>query len=100
MSCQGTWADAIITQAVANCLNLSFHIAELNETLTPVTVVQPLNVTTACTNIYIGHIGETHYVSAIEKESSQISDKRKIGQNFLGEKIRISWPFRLFHFKH
>ena len=23
MSCQGTWADAIIIQAVVNCLNLS-----------------------------------------------------------------------------
>ena len=28
MSCQGTWADAIIIQAVANCPNLSIHIAE------------------------------------------------------------------------
>ena len=59
MSCQGIWADAIIIQAVANCLNLSIHIAESNETFTPVTVVQPVNVTTACTNIYIGYIGET-----------------------------------------
>ena len=87
MSCQGTWADAIIIQAVANCLNLSIHVAESNETFTPVTVVQPVNVTTACTNIYIGYIGETHYVSTMEKKSFQISDKRKIGQNFLGEKI-------------
>ena len=51
MSCEGTWADAIIIQAVANCLNLSIHIAESNESFTPVTVVQPVNVTTACTNI-------------------------------------------------
>ena len=27
MSCQGTWADAIIIQAVANCLNLSIHLS-------------------------------------------------------------------------
>ena len=33
MSCQGTQADAIIIQAVSNCLNLSIHIAESNETL-------------------------------------------------------------------
>ena len=46
-----------------------------------------MNVTTACTNIYIEHIGETHYVSTTEKESPQISDKRNSGQNFLGEKI-------------
>ena len=87
MSCQGTWADAIIIQAVANCLNLSIHIAESNETFTPATVVEPVNVTTACTNIYIGHIGESHYVSTMKKENSQISDKRKSGQNFLGEKM-------------
>lgn len=31
ISCQGTWADAVIIQAVANCLNLSIHIAESNE---------------------------------------------------------------------
>ena len=56
MSCQGTWADAIIIQAVVNCLNLSIRIAESNKTFVPVTVVQPVNVTRACTNIYIGHI--------------------------------------------
>ena len=27
MSCQRTWADAIIIQAVANCLNLSIHLS-------------------------------------------------------------------------
>ena len=37
-SCQGTWADAIIIQAVANCLNLS-NIAESNPTFFPVTVL-------------------------------------------------------------
>ena len=35
MSCQGTWADAIIIQAVANCLNLSIHIIESNESFYP-----------------------------------------------------------------
>ena len=55
MSCQGTWADAIIIQAVANCVNLSIHIAESNETFAPVTVVQPVIATRGCTNIYIGH---------------------------------------------
>ena len=54
MSCQGTWADAIIIQAVANCVNLSIHIAESNETFAPVTVVQPVNARRGCTNIYIG----------------------------------------------
>ena len=73
MSCQGTWADAIIIQAVANCLNLSIHIIESNESFSPVTVVQAVNVTTTYTNIYIGHIDETHYVSTVEKDSLHTS---------------------------
>jgi len=68
MSCQGTWADAIIIQAVANCLNLSIHIAESNENFAPVTIAQPPNVTRGCTDIYIGHISETHYVSTQSKK--------------------------------
>jgi len=69
MSCQGTWADAIIIQAVANCLNWSIHIAKSFETFAPVTVVQAVNVTGERTNIYIGRISETHYVSTVEKRN-------------------------------
>jgi len=69
MSCQGTWADAIIIQVVANCLNLSIHIAKSFETFAPVTVVQAVNVTGERTNIYIGHISETHYVSTVKKRN-------------------------------
>ena len=54
MLCQVTWADALIIQSVANCLNLSIHIAESFETFAPVTV-QAMNVTGKYTNIYIGH---------------------------------------------
>ena len=50
MSCQGTWADAIVIQAVAKFLNLS-NIAESNPTFFPVTVVEPVNVTNAL-NLY------------------------------------------------
>ncbi len=66
MSCQGTWADAIIVQAVANCLNLTIYIVESNESFAPLTVIQPINLTAECRNIVIGHIDETHYVSTIE----------------------------------
>jgi len=55
MSCQGTWADAIIIGAVANCLHLSIHIPESNATFSQVTVVEPVNVTNAA-NIYIGQL--------------------------------------------
>ena len=61
MSCQGPWADAIIIQAVVNSFNVSIYIMESNETFGPITVVQPANAQKGCTNIYIGHIGETHY---------------------------------------
>lgn len=60
MSCQGTRADAIIIQALANCLYLSIHITESFETFAPVAVAQAVNVTGEYTNIYIGHISETN----------------------------------------
>ena len=63
MSRPGTWADAIIIQAVANCLNLSIHIAESNPVFSPLTVVEPINVTTGTQEIVIGHVDEIHYVS-------------------------------------
>ena len=78
MSCQGTWADAIVIQAVANCLNLSIHIAESNEKFAPVTIVQPPN--RGCTDIYIGHIGETHCVS------TQVKNSVGCGQTLVGDK--------------
>ena len=80
MSCRETWAAAIVIQAVANCLNLSIHIAESNETFAPVTIVQPPNVTRGCTDIYIRHIGETHYVS------TQVKNSVGCGQTLVGDK--------------
>jgi len=55
MLCKGTWADAIIIQAVFNCLHLSIYVAESSSTFSQVTVVEPLNVTNA-RNIYIGSL--------------------------------------------
>ena len=89
MSCQGTWADAIIIQAVTNCLNLSIHIDESNETFNPVTIVQPTNVTSGCTKIYIAHIRETHDMSTVENSSSDIpkSKRRGQGQTLIKDKL-------------
>ena len=68
MSCQGTWADAIIIQAVANCLNLSIHIIESNESFSPVTVVQAtVNIKTkrfATQKLNIRYFKMKHYFSA------------------------------------
>jgi len=80
MSCQGTWADAIIIQAVANCLYLSIHIAESNPTFSPVTVVEPVNVTNAL-NIYTGHLDEFHYVSIVENRTMEIRNNSKQTKN-------------------
>ena len=89
MSCQGTWADAIIIQAVTDCLNLSIHIAESNETFNPVTIVQPTNVTSGCTKIYIAHIRETHDMSTVENSSSDLpkSKRRGQGQTLIEDKL-------------
>ena len=82
MSCQGTRADAIIIQAVANCLNLSIHIAESNENFAPVTIAQPPNVTRGCTDTYIRHIDETHYVSTQVENTCSVG----CGQTLVGDK--------------
>lgn len=81
MSCQGTWADAIIIQAVANCLNLLIHIVESFEAFAPVTVVQPVNVTGEHKIIYIGHISETHYVSTVERRNRQVPNNKTCDQS-------------------
>ena len=86
MSCQGTWADGIIIQAVANCFNLSIYIAESSETFNPVTVIQATNVTRECRNIYIGHIGETHYVSTVENRRCDLN-KNWSGENLVEKKV-------------
>ena len=65
MSCQGTWADVIIIQAVANCFNLSAHIAESNPNFFLVTFVEPMHVKDGL-NIYIGHLYEIYHVSTVQ----------------------------------
>ena len=94
MSNEGTWADAIIIQAIANCLNLTVHIAESNANFVPVTVIHIVNMTSEGTNIYIqkiykkkktniyiGHIDETHYVSTVEKVTNELVCIRKRDHN-------------------
>ena len=67
---QGTWADNIIIQAVANSLNVTINIIESNANFSPVTVINPVNTNGQTTNIYIGHIQEYHYVSTMLALSS------------------------------
>ena len=66
---QGMWADGILIQAVANAPNLTINIIESNTNISPVTVMKPVNTERDSTNIYIGHIGELHYVSTVLKSN-------------------------------
>ena len=63
MSLQGTWADALIIQAVAEALNVSIHITESNEGFAPLTVVAPIHRGNNTSTINIGHVDEFHFVS-------------------------------------
>ena len=92
MSNQGTWADAIIIQAVANCLNLSIHIIESNPAFSPVTVVEPMNATDVSLRIYIGHVDEIHYVSTSEMQrryTNSETNKDKKNQGAQERKLNL-----------
>ena len=66
MSHQGTWADHLIIQAVADAMNLIIQIIESNETFSSVTVVRPVNNQgNPPLALTIGHLGEMHYVSTV-----------------------------------
>ena len=73
--------------ASASWLYLSIHIAESFETFAPVTVVQAVNVTGEYTNIYIGHISETHYVSTVEKRKCRVPNNKTCDQSIVEKKI-------------
>ena len=65
MSQQGTWADAIVIQAVADALNLTIHIIESNPGFASVTNISAVSSETDTTVITIGHLDEVHYVSTV-----------------------------------
>ena len=64
MAKQGTRADNIIVQAVANSLNVTINIVESNANFSPVTVINPINTNGQTTNIFIGHIQDC-YIAGI-----------------------------------
>lgn len=59
---QGTWAGNMITQAVADTLNLKFYIGESDENFMEITSVEPANARANWRLEYIGHKGQTHSV--------------------------------------
>jgi hypothetical protein len=65
MSHQGTWCDALMVQAVAVALNCIIDITESAVNFSETTIVHPTNSIQNPNTIYIGHLGEFHYVSTI-----------------------------------
>ena len=64
MSMQGTWCDALIVQAVADCQNVAIHIIESHENFAGESLIQPHYLAQhPPTTIYLGHLDELHYVS-------------------------------------
>ena len=65
MSMQGTWADNLIMQAVADQLKLRIVIVESNENFRDVNYVQAVSLIPRLTDVFLGHLGEYHYVSTV-----------------------------------
>jgi len=63
MSLQGIWADHIVIQSVADAMNLKIYIIESDGNFRDTTIVEPANTIDSTISIFIGHIGEMHYVS-------------------------------------
>ena len=70
MSIQGTWADALIIQTVADALKVTIQIVESNQGFAPLTTVYPVQERNTLSTITIGHIDECHYVSTTALQSN------------------------------
>ena len=71
MSIQGTRADALIIQAVADALKVTIQIVvESNQGFAPLTTVYPVQERNTLSTITIGHIDECHYVSTTALQSN------------------------------
>ena len=70
MCIQGTWADALIIQAVAEALEATIQIVESNRGFAPLTTVYPVQERNTSSTITISHIDECHYVSTTALQSN------------------------------
>jgi len=96
MSCQGTWADGIIIQAIGDAFNLKIHIIESHPDFAEITLVEGVTAPSLSHEqlaIFIGHLDEFHYVSTEPlmgcQRISQLQNKQSILRP--GEK-RPSFP--------
>jgi len=65
MCIQGTWADALIIQAVADALNVTIPMVESNQGFAPLTTVYPVQERNTSSTI-----DECHYVSTTALQSN------------------------------
>ena len=56
LSIQGTWADALIIQAVADALKVTIQIVESNQGFAPLTTVYSVHERNTSSTITIDHI--------------------------------------------
>ena len=65
MSLHQTWVDNIIIQAVADTMNLKIHVIKSSERFAEITIIEGTDLMQNPRSIYLGHIGELHYVSTL-----------------------------------
>ena len=70
MCIQGTWADAVIIQAVADALKVTIQIVESNQGFAPLTTVYLVQERNTSSTIIIGNIDECLYVSTTAFQSN------------------------------
>ena len=66
MSTPETWADHLVIQAVADILNLKIYIIESDEHFGEFNVVEAVMPQQQPSVVYVGHLGEYHYVSILQ----------------------------------
>ena len=83
MSQQGTWAEALVIQAVADAFHLTINIVETNERFAPHTVISPAAIPGhEPTVINIGHVDELHYVSTIPYNEEMVETNLSCGNQY------------------
>ena len=70
ISIQGTWADALIIQTVADVLKITIQIIESYQGFAPLTTVYPVQERNTSSTTTIGYIDECHYVSTTALQSN------------------------------
>ena len=78
---QGTWADHVIIQAVTDAMNFIIYVIESVETFSDVTLVQTSDMIQNPRSVYLGHMGEMHYISTVSILSQTNSKQANSDRN-------------------